>query len=690
MPHRVPRWTVPLFVRNPGLLTAAAVLLVCLSQALALFNPDFVVIDCEERFNAAHGVSLAQGHWNALLDLQYRNFCGGCTFDAAVGGLLFTILPPTFAAWKLVALAFSAAIAGVGVAVLQRVVHLRAAVLFLALIVLAPGTWVRLALLAWGNHYEAGLFCLALLFWAARPPSDRAHLGVGLFAGFALWFGFSSTYAVVALVGLLLLRRRFGALFAFLLGAASAPTLWWVQYLVTHQHPFGTIYVDGEAVPSLLRIPFKLQTLFFPRQLAGLFGVPRISLGAPLGIGVMAALLTATGVGLRRLARAIRERADVLPVEGVLALGWAVWLALYLVVEFRLELREGEGVPSAAGLRYAAPWMPMMWALLATMAHGWWAAGKRVQASLLIGPSLVSGVMTKIAILGAPFPDLFVFHLDAPDHENYRYVHSYALDPREHPNCTGEDENHRAAHAFAAGRHATLGLLGAAMPLSALPAPLAPEDAFYAGVGQALIDYEDSDAVGGLQSLEQIEERLLDLSEDGRLPALAESTWWRAYRDEPFGFARGAAASSPPLTRLLQATRPSSPALRHVALHSLGRRWGLVLGRWGQPGTVPFPAVAIRPPDLDGMRAFAEGYGFGLGTKWGPRATVPRPTDLPESVEDAFVTGLQNGVASQWSGTGAMTPTLATEAGIPWPIAGADRWWGPAPTMYCPCRASCW
>ena len=249
------------------------------AQALALLNPDFVVVDCEERFNAAHGVALAQGHWDALLELQYRKFCGGCTFDAALAGVLFSVLPPTFGVWKLVPLAFTAGIAGVGFRGLWRLASPLAAVLFVGLIVLAPGAWVRLALLGWGNHYEAGLFCLALVFWAADPPSDRGHAGVGLLAGFAMWFGFSSTYAVLTLIGWLLWRRRYGALPWLALGLAFAPIMWGAQLAATHQHPFGTIYSDGESIPALSRVPYKLETLLRPRQLAGLFGVLRFFRG---------------------------------------------------------------------------------------------------------------------------------------------------------------------------------------------------------------------------------------------------------------------------------------------------------------------------------------------------------------------------------------------------------------------------
>ncbi len=147
------------------------------AQGLALFNPDFVVVDCEERFNAAHGVALAQGHWDALFALQYRKFCGGCTFDAALAGALFSFLPTTFGVWKIVPLSFTAAISGVGFRGLWRIAGPVAATIFVGLLILAPGTWVRLALLGWGNHYEAGLFCLALVCLLPLSGCDSECLG---------------------------------------------------------------------------------------------------------------------------------------------------------------------------------------------------------------------------------------------------------------------------------------------------------------------------------------------------------------------------------------------------------------------------------------------------------------------------------------------------------------------------------
>ena len=674
--------------RPSGAATALAVALPLLAQLLALLNPDFVVVDCEERFNAAHAISLAMGHWDALLDLQYRKFCGGCTFTAALGAPLFAVLPASFATWKLVPLAFTGGIAAVGFRGLWRQAGPGPAALFVALLVLAPPAWIRLALLAWGNHYEAGLWCLALALLAARGGlSDRVHAYVGLLAGLALWFGFSSTYAVLGFVGLRVLQRRWAALGWLALGSLVAPLVWGLQLFSTDQHPFGTIYSPGEAVPSLARLPWKLRTLLAPQQWAGLFSVNNVSIGVPIGGGCLAAVVAAWSLAARRGRVRWKERgAGEVDLETVLAAMLGVWLALYLVVEFKLELRPWPQVPSAAGLRYAAPWMPLLWALLALVAGRQWQEGRRGLAVALVLPHLAGGLVAKAAVFSGPFPSAFAFRMDAPDHENFRYVNSYALDPRAQRACTGADPDHRAAHAFSAGRHETQGWLPRIESFDPLPMErLAPEEAFFAGVGQATVDARDSDAVGGVGVLEEVWELVQTLPPEGRLPAMTEATWWRAFRDDSYGFARGPLFSETSLARLLRQAAPLDPTLQRTALHALGRRWGVVHGRWGQPGAVPWPEVDVGPRAAEGLVWVAEGLGMGLGTKWGPGEGLPVPDGMSEQLRAAYLRGLRAGVALQWSEGAVSIDPLAV-----WPDAGAARWWGPAPTMYCPCRATCW
>ncbi len=76
----------------------------------------------EERYNARAGVMLACGHSDALLEMQYQSFCGGCTADALAAAPLFARLGPTVLAWKLVPAALHLICAGAGAWLARRVV----------------------------------------------------------------------------------------------------------------------------------------------------------------------------------------------------------------------------------------------------------------------------------------------------------------------------------------------------------------------------------------------------------------------------------------------------------------------------------------------------------------------------------------------------------------------------------------
>lgn len=633
-------------------------------QAAAMLNPDFVVVDCEERFNAAHGAVLAHGHWDALLDLQYRRFCGGCTATAAAAGLVFSALPASFAAWKIVPIAVFAAIAAVGFRGLWQTEGRVGAWLFALLCWLPPLNTVKLGLLAWGNHQEAGLWVLLLLIGAGRAGG---RLRLGLLAGFALWFGFSSVFAALALaLGELGEGRRRGLL-RFGLGLGLAPALWGLQWALTHAHPFGHIYQPGEAIPALSRAPEKLLTLLAPQQWAGLFGLPRPELGVPLGGLWLLALLVA----------ALRSRSGL----GRRAAAWlGLWGLIYLLVGFKLELLPWPAVASAAGLRYFGPLMPLCWVVLAAAGARLVRGGRRGPAVLLLAPALLVGLLSRAASFSPPWPSAAVFGLEAADHAYFRYVASYALDAEDHVECASPDEDHQALHAFARGRAAALGR-AVNDPLDDLAARAGEPAAFWEGCGQALIDALDADADGDLRRLAALQRWIAPLPAEAQGPALAEAVWWRAFREEPYGYARGPAGEARVLRRLLEATAELDPALRDAALRSLGRRWGLVRARWGQPGDLDGLLPGSGTVEAAAVVPFVEGLGEGLGQKWGP-VDDRQLTGLKGDLRAALVRGLATGAARQWSSGAEPAPLRADQR--------EDRWWGPPPTMYCPCDATCW
>ena len=648
----------------PALASLLVALVAAALQASALLNPDFVVVDCEERFNAAHGAVLANGHWDALLDLQYRRFCGGCTATAAAAGLVFSVLPASFAAWKLVPIGVYAAIAAVGFRGLWRAEGRVAALCFASLCWLPPLNTVKLGLLAWGNHQEAGLWVLLLLVGAG---ARGGRIGLGLLGGFALWFGFSSGFAVLGFgLGELVGGKRRG-LARFGLGLCLAPALWALQWALTQSHPFGHIYQPGEAIPSLSRVPEKLLTLFAPQQWAGLFGLPRPELGVPLGGLALLALGIAAG----------RVRGGM----GGRAAAWlGLWALIYLVVGFKLELLPWPSVASAAGLRYFGPLMPLCWVVLAAAAARALRAGQPGLGLALLGPALTVGLLSRAASLSPPWPSFGVLGLDAADHAYFRYVASYALDAEDHVECVSLDEDHQDLHAFARGRAAALGR-PPTDPLADLAGRTGEPPAFWEGCGQALIDALDSDADGDLRRLAALQRWIAPLPAEAQAPALSEAVWWRAFREEPFGYARGPAGEARVLRRVFEGTAELDPALQRAARHSLGRRWGLVRARWSQPGDLDDLLPVTWAPEDAALEAFVEGLGDGLGQKWGPVDGAVR-TGLDPRFDAALNAGLAKGAARQWSPTARPTAARGDQRD--------DRWWGPAPTMYCPCDATCW
>ena len=175
---------------------------------MALFNPDMVILDCEERYNAGHALMLAEDHADAVLRLQYRNFCGGCTFTAIVGAGLMSIAGTSWLAWKGVALLFTAVLAAVGTLLLERQIGRSASVAWVLLLCFAPLNWIRLSLLSWGNHVEAGVWAICIVAMLLRSDKSRWHFGTGALCGGAIWFGFSSLFAVVGAFGYRVLQRQ--------------------------------------------------------------------------------------------------------------------------------------------------------------------------------------------------------------------------------------------------------------------------------------------------------------------------------------------------------------------------------------------------------------------------------------------------------------------------------------------------
>jgi hypothetical protein len=675
--------------RARGLL-GAAILLPMLLQALALFNPDMVLLDCEERYNAGHALMLVEGHSDALLRLQYRNFCGGCSLTALTGAGVMSIFGTSWLAWKGVALLFTGLLSGVGTALLERRIGRAAAVVWVLLLCFAPLNWIRLSLLSWGNHAEAGVLAVCILAMLLRDGSSRWQLGTGALCGGAIWFGFSSVFAVL---GALLWRaseRRWTALAWMCLGLLVAPLMWSLQWWSADQLPFGTIYQEGESTPSAARIPFKAWTLIAPQQIAGLWGLPRAVPGFILGLGWMLSLVTAVGAALwllrQRLESGESSPETAIPILTTGLLG--IWLSIYLVVGFGLELEPWPLVAAPPGLRYAAPVYPVVFLLVAALAGLGWQSGRRRAVIALLLPPMISGLAARAATLSAPFPSSFPTQLQATDGPYFRLQASYLLQTDEHETCSVQSSDSAALHAYSLGRQAQRDLLGE-VPIDT-PAPstslasLTPPDSrpalhWYEGVGGGLIDNLDGRGQGNLAVLLELHTRLESLPETGSEIALDEALWRRVYRAGSWSLGRGELTE----LRLLQVLKQLDElpeSLRASWLRAYGRRWGRVHGRLAQPSEVPFPSLPT-----EAAEPFAHGLGQGLGAEWGPRDQIPSPEGMDSSLDEALLEGYARGMERQWRSL--QLPSVMHQES--WPDADRDRWWGPAPPMLCPCNSTC-
>lgn len=172
----------------------------------------------EELLNARAALLVACGHGDRLLDLQYRNFCGGCTADALLGAPLLRLGGATLGSWKLVPLGLHALTTFALVALAGRAAGWRGAGAAALLVLGAPAAWRELALTGWGNHAESAAFTFGAAALAVSSGRRWWLAGfAGLLAGLGLWYAWISAHALPALVVAAVLTGGPRALGAFLL-----------------------------------------------------------------------------------------------------------------------------------------------------------------------------------------------------------------------------------------------------------------------------------------------------------------------------------------------------------------------------------------------------------------------------------------------------------------------------------------
>lgn len=217
--------------RALGLVLALEALLLVLDIALG----PWTVVGFEEARNARAAVQLACGHGDRWLELQYRDFCGGCTVEAAVGVPLVRIFGTSVAVWKLVPALFHLAVVAGAAGLAAQVAGPAGALWAGALLAAAPWAYRELALTGWGNHVESGAFTLPALWMAlvarrteTAAPRALRWLAAGLLLGLGLSFCRTSAWVALPLSVLAIQGLRRGGLAlvpGLLLGLLP---LWWV------------------------------------------------------------------------------------------------------------------------------------------------------------------------------------------------------------------------------------------------------------------------------------------------------------------------------------------------------------------------------------------------------------------------------------------------------------------------------
>lgn len=392
--------------RRSRRLLAALVALEALACLGDLLCGPFARVHWEEAFNARAGVQLACGHWEALADLQYVSFCGGCTGEALLAVPLFAALGPTVLAWKLVPLAFHAVVLGAGAALLQRAAGPRAATAWVTLLAAAPGFYRELVLTGWGNHVESAAFGLGAAWLLTRAadarPARRTLLVAlaGLVTGLGAWFCHTGAYAVPVLVlGTIWVAPGATPVFLVAAWAGFSPYRWYFDAQPDQMERTARWALNLSVAPPHRYVdwlwgPYLQWGLWDPADHGDggrLRGAWWFAFWAAGLVGLVPALL---GVARRSAggwtqARASRGRQLARAYAG---LGLLVLLAAY-AVRFDLWSHLPE-VPSqpTLGLRYRAPLV----VLLGAGAAMW--VGRTRAAWLAVGPLVAFGLSMRLGL----------------------------------------------------------------------------------------------------------------------------------------------------------------------------------------------------------------------------------------------------------------------------------------------------
>jgi hypothetical protein len=335
----------------------------------------------EEAHNATAAWLFAQGHLLGDLALvQYRSFCGGCSI-VALSGAPFMLGGDELWRWKLLALAWTAAMQAVGFFVLRALVAPAAAWAWMLLWMVPPIGALDLSLMLWGNHQESGLFVLlALLAHAHRRP-----LALGLALGFGVYFARTSAYSALVLLPLGLaggLRSGLTTLVGFAAGAAPV-------FLPAGGGDAGWYRFAGALLPSADRLGERAENLFLPGLLGARAWLPLRHATALGGLWLAGAVVSAALLTRWRVARVI------------VALCLA-WTFAYCFTSFPIFLVNSRAPVN--NIRYHAPWLLLLALLLSAGLGAAWARGWRRSAGALAAVLTLVNLAALLPQLQPPRP----------------------------------------------------------------------------------------------------------------------------------------------------------------------------------------------------------------------------------------------------------------------------------------------
>lgn len=407
---------------------AVALVLVAISSAqkmLLVLAPSEHVspawVEAEELHRGNIAREILEGPLLPLQDFHHAANVGGSVVVGALAAPSIALFGDSIVSVRLVPVLFNAACVLLAFLILERTYGRRAAWIGGLLVALTPPGYSLVSITAWGTHHEGNALSLAcvLLYLGLRRGRDgsprepgvvRAS-ALGLVAGFATYFGYTSLLALGALAVFELLHDKLFFARRWFAAAAVGYALGflpWIAYNLAHD--FSGLSIYGQPLEERVRPGGMLENLrwfaasFLPESL--FFRVVPEPWGRALAVATCVALAGAVALAAWSLRRPLRDAARALvrvraPRPLAAGIVFLLYLPLFAVAIASFDVGQwGSPTGIAHDGRYATPLYPFV-ALAAGVGLGQLARRGRVAraAALAIAGSvlLASGAGTLAA-----------------------------------------------------------------------------------------------------------------------------------------------------------------------------------------------------------------------------------------------------------------------------------------------------